>query len=112
MTGQMVFDLNQLDVVVIFWSCRRQLVLHGCVASLTFFDMDQKLRGSELATMVAESCFTILIVVSQRRVRPMELSDPEHDTRGSRPRHKAFFPSFKEKSVFDRSLIMNIGYIA
>ena len=51
------------------------------------------------------------MAVSERRVRPMDLSDPEHDARGSRPGNKAVSPSFKKDQIFNYSLIMNVGCI-
>src|ERR1700692_2408682 len=34
MAGQTEFDLDQFDIVVIFWSCKGQQVLDGCVSPL------------------------------------------------------------------------------
>jgi hypothetical protein len=60
---------------------------------------------------VTGSYFGIPMAVFERRVRPMDLSDPEYDARGSRPGNKAFSPSFKKNQIFIDSMIMNVGRI-
>src|SRR5271163_3082273 len=66
----------------------------------------QKLRCCKMTTIVTQIYFRIPMAVSERRVRPMDLSDPEHDARGSRPGNKAVSTSFKEDQIFNDSLIM------